>query len=632
MPTLLRSLIVILFLASVNLAWSASRYDISAPGRVVAFGDVHGAFDDWTALLKELNVIDAGHNWSGGNTYLVSTGDLVDRGPGSRKVVELLMKLSQQSRAAGGAVHLTLGNHEVMVMTGDLRYVSKAEFAEFAGDETQADRDKLYADYRALNAGGDEATVRTAFNDEYPPGFVALRKAYSSDGKLGAWLLQQPLVIKVNDKVYMHGGIASLPSEESLDSLNQQVQKELRDFIGSMEALRAAGVMPLHVGYHDRLTFLNARAEEYVAANPKQQADWFPALQQVFEAQEALVFSDDSPNWYRGTASCHPLAESYNTERFLKRVGAKQLVMGHTPTRGQVQARMDGLAIRLDTGMLKSVYKGQASALISEGGTSYVHYLGSKERAQPVPEEISLSQKLSNMSDAEIEDFMLNAEIVSVDYIGTGITKPKRVSQQRGGVTNDAVFKYEDTHRNLEKKKSWSARRNNDSDRYQYDVAAYKLDRMLGWQMVPAAVISEVEGDEGALSDWVENSINERDRLEQEIPFSSHCAQYEQYRLRFVFDILIHNDDRNLTNILWTKDDFMLKFIDHSLAFRSTGKRPKQYKKVTLMVSDLLRERLLSLNEENLTDQLSAYLHPRQIGAILTRRDLILKDAKGTGK
>ena len=88
-----------------------------------------------------------------------------------------------------------------------------------------------------------------------------------------------------------------------------------------------------------------------------------------------------------------------------------------------------------------------------------MHYLGSKERAQPIPEEISLSQKLSNMSDADIEDFMRSAEIVSVDYIGTGITKPKRVTQQRGGVTNDAVFKYEDTHPKLEKRSSWSARR-----------------------------------------------------------------------------------------------------------------------------------------------------------------------------
>ena len=632
MPTLHRMTFLLCFLLVTNLSLAASRYDIDAPGRVVAFGDVHGAYEDWTALLRELGVVDGNLNWAGGNTHLVSLGDLIDRGPGSRQVVELLIKLSGQARGAGGAVHMVLGNHEVMVMTGDLRYVSQEEFAAFADDETQADRDQLFADYRALNPGGDDAAVRAAFDQDYPPGFVALRKAYGLNGKLGSWLLQQPFVIKVNDKVYMHGGIASLASQDDLDKLNNKLQSELRTFIKNMEALRSAGVMPLHVGYHDRLTFLNARVEEFSAANPRQRADWFDAVQQVFEAQEAFVFSEDSPNWYRGTAMCHPLAESYNTERFLKRVGASQLVMGHTPTRGDVEQRMDGLAIRLDTGMLASVYKGRASALVSGAGEDYVHYLGQSERAQPVAEQSSLSQKLSGMSDAELEDFMRTAPIVSIKDIGTGITKPKRVTQARDGFTNDAVFKYEDTHPGLEKKSKYIARRNNDSDRYQYDVAAYKLDRMLGWQMVPTAVIAEVDGDEGTLSDWVENAINERDRLETELPFNGYCKQNEQYRLRFVFDILIHNDDRNLTNILWTKDDFMLKFIDHSLAFRSTEKRPKQYRKVTLLVSDLLRDRLLALNEQNLSAELSDYLHPRQIEAILARRDLILKEAEGTGR
>ena len=74
----------------------------------------------------------------------------------------------------------------------------------------------------------------------------------------------------------------------------------------------------------------------------------------------------------------------------------------------------------------------------------------------------------------------------------------------------------------------------------------------------------------------------------------------------------------------------LLKFIDHSLAFRSTEKRPKQYRKVTLLVSDLLRGHLQGLNQADLTQALSAYLHPRQIEAILARRDLILKEAKGT--
>ena len=285
--------------------------------------------------------------------------------------------------------------------------------------------------------------------------------------------------------------------------------------------------------------------------------------------------------------------------------------------------------------MNKSVYKGRAAALISEGGQDYVHYLGSSEKAQPTRETRSIAQNLSGMSDAELEDFMMNAEIVSVEDIGTGVTKPKRVTQRRDGISNDAAFKYEDTHPGIESRSRYVTRRNNDSDRYVYDVAAYKLDRMLGLEMVPTAVLNDVRGTEGALSDWVENAINERDRLEKEIAFQgpgSYCKQAEQYRLRFIFDILIHNDDRNLTNILWTKKGFMMQFIDHSLAFRTTKKRPKQYRKVNLLVSDLLREKLLSLNEAQLTSELSPYLHPRQIEGILARRDLILKEAKGTGK
>ena len=76
----------------------------------------------------------------------------------------------------------------------------------------------------------------------------------------------------------------------------------------------------------------------------------------------------------------------------------------------------------------------------------------------------------------------------------------------------------------------------------------------------------------------------------------------------------------------------MMKFIDHSLAFRVEEKRPKQYRKVNLEVSDLLRSRLSSLTEENLSAELSPYLHPRQIEAIIERRDLILKEAKGTSQ
>jgi hypothetical protein len=632
MRLLVRNFLLVVLICTVQATQAASTFDIKTNSRVVAFGDVHGAFADWSSMLQEVGVIDKQLNWSGGNTHLVSLGDLIDRGPGSRDVVELLMKLEQQASQAGGAVHLVLGNHEVMVMTGDLRYVSATEFAAFAGDETAAERDALYAEFRRYNPGGEDAATRAEFDKSYPPGFIGLRKAYAPDGYIGSWLMQQPLVLKVNDKVYMHGGIADSVSQDSLKALNKKVSDELASFVGAMDSLRKADVMPWYVSYFDRLAFLNARVEEYTAANPKKRPDWFEAVQLVFEAQQYFVFSDDSPNWYRGTAMCHPYAESFNTERFLKKVGASQLVMGHTPTSGDVIERMDGLAIRLDTGMLKSVYKGRASALISEGGKDYVHYLGQTGKSQPTAEQRSISQILSGMSDAELEDFMRNAEIIKVEDIGTGVTKPQRVTQRRDGITNDAAFKYEDTDPGIESRTRWISRKGNDSDRYVYDVAAYKLDRMLDWQMVPTTVIAEVKGREGALSDWVGNAINERDRLEQELPFSGYCEQYEQYRLRFVFDILIHNVDRNLTNILWTKDDFMMQFIDHSLAFRTVEKRPKQYKKVPLQVSDLLRSRLSSLNQAELTKELSPYLHPKQIEAILARRDLILKEAIGTSR
>ena len=236
------------------------------------------------------------------------------------------------------------------------------------------------------------------------------------------------------------------------------------------------------------------------------------------------------------------------------------------------------------------------------------------------------------MDDAALEAFMRSAPVTNVTDIGTGVTKPKRVTQTQNGITHDSVFKYEDTHPGLESRSRYIPRRYRDSDRFVYDVAAYKLDRMLGWEMVPTSILGEVEGGKGALSAWVGNAINERDRLEKELPFEGYCKQQEQYRLRFVFDILIHNDDRNLTNILWTKDDYMMMFIDHSLAFRVAERRPKQYRKVHLEVSDLLKTRLKSLNESNLNQALSAYLHPRQIKAILARRDLILKEAVRTSR
>lgn len=291
---------------------------------------------------------------------------------------------------------------------------------------------------------------------------------------------------------------------------------------------------------------------------------------------------------------------------------------------------MDGQVVRLDTGMLKSVYKGVATALVQEKGGQYVHTVGLDGPSQPVVLPRSLSEKLWKKDDATLEAILQQGQIVSTELIGTGITKPKRLELQLGDQQIGASFKYEDTNPDLQKKTRYVTKKGNESDRYQYDVAAYRVDRMIDLQMVPVTMLREVEGEEGAVSAWIPNAINERDRLEKEIPFEGYCQKDEQYRLRFLFDVLIFNEDRNLTNILWNREDFMLLFIDHSLAFRSSDRRPKQYRKVDLRLSDLFRKKLASLSEAELQAALRPYLHPRQIEAILERRDRIFKEALGT--
>src|SRR6187399_952828 len=89
--------------------------------RIVAVGDVHGAYDRFTEILRAAGVIDQDRHWSGGRTHLVQLGDVVDRGPDSRKALDFLMSLEKEAAAAGGQVHALIGNHEVMRMLSDMR-------------------------------------------------------------------------------------------------------------------------------------------------------------------------------------------------------------------------------------------------------------------------------------------------------------------------------------------------------------------------------------------------------------------------------------------------------------------------------------------------------------------------------
>src|SRR3989442_11053039 len=78
--------------------------------RIVAVGDVHGAYDRYVEILRTAGLVDAGGHWSGGATHFVQLGDVVDRGSDSRKALDFLRRLEREAQAAGGAGPIPPGN------------------------------------------------------------------------------------------------------------------------------------------------------------------------------------------------------------------------------------------------------------------------------------------------------------------------------------------------------------------------------------------------------------------------------------------------------------------------------------------------------------------------------------------
>ena len=136
-----------LLVCSLPVSALGGQWQYSGVERIVAVSDIHGAYQPLVATLRNAAVLDPDLAWSGGSTHLVIVGDILDRGPDSRDVMDLLMRLEGEAEAAGGMVHVLIGNHEAMNLIGDLRYVAKEEFAAFAAEETEEERTRWLASF-----------------------------------------------------------------------------------------------------------------------------------------------------------------------------------------------------------------------------------------------------------------------------------------------------------------------------------------------------------------------------------------------------------------------------------------------------------------------------------------------------
>lgn len=604
---MLRVLIVVLagLLAGPAVA-AESAYRFTGVARVVAVPDVHGAYPELLAALREAAVIDESLRWKGGATHLVSLGDLLDRGTESRKVLDLLMRLEDEARAAGGAVHVVLGNHEVMNIVGDLRYVAAAEYAAFAGNDDDALRETAWQ--RVLAQEPDAA--RAAFDAAYPAGYFAHRQAFSASGRYGTWLLQRPFLITINDTAFAHGGLPAMVAKLGTDETNRTLHAQLAAYMQSWGALESELSLTRPVGFRDRPAAVAGRITEERA-------------QSLVAMQRAEIFTSDGPTWFRGQALCHPYGEDENLDAALATLAAARVVVGHSVTgTGRAIGRFDGRVILLDAGMLQSVYKGSPAALIIEDGRLGIAYADLPgQRLQPQVRARAIGPRPAGLSDDLLEKWLEQAEVVSIEALDAGVTKPQRVTLRKDGVELRAVFKrLAAGSGTMDRQQALDA-----VERHEYEIAAYRLDRLLGLDMIPVTVPRTIDGRRGILQFWVDDSINLRTMLERKLQPEGWCDVEPQYNLMNVFDVLVHNAGRTQENALFTRD-WMLVLIDHSLAFRAQLKQPRLLYLGELQLPPALAERLAALDATQLQQALGSWLNKRQIDAILKRRDQLLRE------
>jgi hypothetical protein len=563
------------------------------PGRIVAFGDVHGAYDALIDLLTGMGIVDASLAWRAGSAQVVSLGDLIDRGPESRRVLDLIMRLQNEARAAGGALHVVLGNHEAMNLLGDWRYVMPADYAAFAADETPAMREPAYAAFAAGIEGGDSPGAREQFDRTFPPGYFARQAAFEPTGAYGAWLLSLPTIVVLDGTAFVHGGLPAVVADEGL-AINTKVRATLTRYLELRAQLEARGLLPQLNRENDAATA--SAALEAAPGSSEAQLTEFVAL------DRAVELGLDGPLWYRGSVFCKPLLELPTLDAALAALGARRAVIGHTPTGDRrVHALYGGKLIAVDTGMLVDYYNGHPSTLVLDGSDAEARYLTPPQNAR-----LDADDSVDAFGHTE-RDLRAALEHGAIDMVERGEgTVPWRVRLMHEGATVSAIF---------------YPRGGGAGD---LELAADALDGLLGTTLVAPTVARAIDGENGALQLRYPDAVSEAERLSRGLRFSGWCPIEPQTRLMFTFDVLTFNRGRTPENIVFANDLTDLTLTDHRQAFGTERALPASFDPGTLAIPPTLAATLRALDEPSLTAAIGTWVDARRIRALLERRDRLL--------
>jgi hypothetical protein len=224
-------------------------------------------------------------------------------------------------------------------------------------------------------------------------------------------------------------------------------------------------------------------------------------------------------------------------------------------------------------------------------------------------------------SKEQIKQFLLTAKVVSSHQSKKGITNTSRLTLSDGTLTHDASFQPVDEH-TMQKKFFDGHMETNFVDSYKYNIAAYALAEMIGFDdMMPVYVERKWEGQTGSLSWWLPVKMDEAERLKSNLqPPDADAWNNQMYKIR-VFDQLVYDTDPNLTNFVISAD-WKIWRIDFSRAFRvdTDLKDPK----ALIKCDRHLFGKLKALDGNQLEEQTKRYLTKREVKAVMERRDKIV--------
>ena len=300
---------------------------VSAPGRVVALGDIHGDIGQARRALTIAGVLGDGGDavnpeWIGGDTVVVQVGDVLDRGDDEIAILILLQKLHKQAEKEGGAVYILNGNHEVLNVSGDFRYVTQGAFQESTrfGEHLV----NLFGDSFKDAFGGAEEDARK----RQVKARVGL---FSPGGPLAQQLAMNSTVLIVNDTVFAHGGLMPRHVEFGLERLNRAVSDWMRGREIADEKDRVALGMAI--------------------GSVKDSVVW----NRTFGTENFVTDTDRD-------RACEVLGKTLDAIP-----GAKRMVIGHTPQLGGCNGECDGRIWRVDVGMSFGVVGADPEVLEIDG-------------------------------------------------------------------------------------------------------------------------------------------------------------------------------------------------------------------------------------------------------------------------